>query len=71
MADREVEIRAKVDTTQAEQGLDKLGRKLDEVGSAAQKAGANAGAGLDKIGKNAQEGAQDIDRSTRSIIQSV
>lgn len=73
MADEigKVQLGAELDATGVDRGIEHIGRKLESLGPAAQKAGAEASRGIDGIGSTAEDAARKVERQTKSMIAEI
>lgn len=78
MSDRKINLEVAVDPNGVETGVNRAKRSLADLGACAKKSGTDASAGVDKIndslgkvGSSGDAAAQKVDRSTRSMINSI
>lgn len=68
---RGVQLEVSVDANQAITGLNQVGNAAKQTGDAVKRAGETASQGVNQIGGASNDAAQKLDRSTKSIINSV
>ena len=68
---RKVQLEITADATGVKTGTDQAGAAVRELGRDVQAAGAQAAQGLDNIGAGATRAAQDTDRATQRLINSI
>lgn len=71
MADLKIQGEVSVDTTQAEGAFARVESSAGKMASGVKKLGTDASKGLEGIGAGADGAAQKLDRSTKSIVNSI
>lgn len=71
MANKKPVLTPTVDATQAVDGLKKIDQAGKDLGASLEKSGEQGGKGLGAVGEGAEQGAQKVDRATKSIISSI
>lgn len=71
MADLKAQLAIAADATGVEAGVSKAKKSLASLGATAQTEGAKAAKGIEGIGAGGEQAAAKVDRSTRSLINSI
>jgi len=71
MTDRNIKVGVEVDASDAKKGMQDLGVAAQDMSRKVKKAGEEAGQGLGGIGEGSEKASEKIDRTSKSIIQSI
>lgn len=71
MADLQAQLEITADATGVEAGVGRAKKSLASLGATAEQAGKRAAEGIDKIGGGGEQAAAKVDRSTKSLINSI
>jgi lambda family phage tail tape measure protein len=71
MADLQAQLEISADASGVEAGVGRAKKSLASLGATAEQAGKRAAEGIDKIGGGGEQAAAKVDRSTKSLINSI